>query len=170
PPRCCARSGRRARWPSCGFRSRTNCPDPEMKRLLCSLMLFALTGFGAAASATDRIALISTRMVLERKFTLMEAAARAHGVELAWTQVDAEGEAGVDRVLEGARFVLIDAPRVDDQALVERVAGERLRKAELPGVSINVMSPPVRLRAIGVDAARAQRVFEYYVGGMRANH
>jgi cobaltochelatase CobN len=134
------------------------------------MMLFALTGFGAAASATDRIALISTRMVLERKFTLMEAAARSQGVELAWTQVDAEGELGVDRVLDGARFVLIDAPRVDDQALVERVAGERLRKAGLPGVSINVMSPPVRLRAIGVDAARARRVFEYFVGGMRVNH
>ena len=87
-----------------------------------------------------------------------------------WTQVDAEGEAGARRVLDGARFVLIDAPRSDDQAQIERVAGQRLRELSLPTASINVMSPPVRLRAIHMDKEQAQRVFDYYVGGTRINH
>jgi len=141
-----------------------------MKRLLFCMLMVALGGLPVAAAAVTKVALVSTKMVLERKFALMQAAARTQGIELAWTQVDVEGEGGVDRVLDGARFVLIDAPRVDDQALVERIAGERLRSAGLPGVSVNVMSPPVRLRAIDLEAGRAQRVFEYYVGGMRVNH
>ena len=79
------------------------------------------------AWAMEKVALLSSTMVLERKFQLMQEAARSQGVELAWTQVDAEGEKGVKRVLEGARLVLIDAPRTDDQALVERIAGAQLR-------------------------------------------
>ncbi|MDT3679050.1 MAG: cobaltochelatase subunit CobN [Burkholderiaceae bacterium] len=122
------------------------------------------------AASPTRIALLSTKMVLERKFRLLEDAARAQGVTLAWTRVDVEGEMGVARALDGAAFVLIDAPRADDQALVERVAGARLRDAALPGVGIHVMSPPTRLRALQVDPGVAQRVFDYYVGGMRENH
>ncbi|MGP1692730.1 MAG: cobaltochelatase subunit CobN, partial [Giesbergeria sp.] len=124
----------------------------------------------APVMAADKVALISSTMVLERKFTLMQEAARAQGVELAWTQVDAEGEKGVARVLDGARMVIVDAPRNEDQALVERLAGPQMRAARLSGVSINVMSPPVRLRSMGLPQAQAQRVFEYYVGGMRTNH
>lgn len=130
-------------------------------------LLCALAGPVAAA---DKVALISSTMVLERKFKLMQEAARAQGVELAWTQVDAEGEKGVARVLDGARLVIVDAPRSEDQALVERVAGAQIRAARLPGVGIHVMSPPVRLRPMGLPPAQAQRVFDYYVGGMRVNH
>ncbi len=122
------------------------------------------------AAAADKVALISSTMVLERKFALMQEAALVQGVELAWTQVDAEGEKGVARVLEGARLVIVDAPRSDDQALVERVAGAQLRAARLPGVGIHVMSPPVRVRPMGLPPAQAQRVFDYFVGGMRVNH
>ncbi len=123
-----------------------------------------------SANSPVRVALLSTKMVLERKFRLLEEAARGQGVQLAWTRVDVEGEAGVARALEGAAFVLIDAPRADDQARVERIAGTRLREAALPGVGIHVMNPPTRLRALGIDPAAAQRVFDYYVGGMRENH
>ncbi len=130
-------------------------------------LLCALAGPVAAA---DKVALISSTMVLERKFKLMQEAARAQGVELAWTQVDAEGEKGVARVLDGARLVIVDAPRSEDQALVERVAGAQIRAARLPGVGIHVMSPPVRLRPLSLPPAQAQRVFDYYVGGMRVNH
>ncbi len=107
------------------------------------------------AAAADKVALISSTMVLERKFKLMQEAARAQGVELAWTQVDAEGEKGVARVLDGARLVLVDAPRSDDQALIERVAGAQIRAARLPGVGIHVMSPPVRLRPMGLPPVQA---------------
>ncbi len=134
---------------------------------MVAALLCALAG---PVMAADKVALISSSMVLERKFKLLQEAALVHGVELAWTQVDVQGEQGVARVLDGARLLLIDAPRADDQALVERLAGARIRAAHLPGVSIHVMSPPVRLRSMGLPQAQAQRVFEYYVGGMRTNH
>ena len=124
----------------------------------------------AVSPRVTKVALVSTQMVLERKFKLMAEAARAQGVELDWTQVDAEGEKGVARVLKNASLVLIDAPRQEDQAMVERLAGAQLRAAKVPGASINVMSPPVRLRTLGLPQPQAQRVFEYYVGGTRVNH
>ncbi|GAB3539798.1 cobaltochelatase subunit CobN [Noviherbaspirillum agri] len=138
-----------------------------MKRCLVYLLL-ALASFHAAAA--DKVAILSTKFVLERKFRLMEAVAKEQGITLAWTQVDAEGESGVKRVLDGARLVLIDAPRNEDQAQVERAAGKRLRELALPTASINVMSPPIRLRATGMEREHAQRVFDYYVGGTRMNH
>ncbi|HEY0878865.1 MAG TPA: cobaltochelatase subunit CobN, partial [Zeimonas sp.] len=133
----------------------------------------ALRVDAATTSPTERpapkVALVSTKMVLERKFRLLAEAARAQGVELAWTRVDVDGDEGVARALDGAHFVLVDAPRAEDRALVERVAGERLHRAALPGVGIHVMNPPTRMQASRVDVTVAQRVFEYYVGGMREN-
>ena len=118
----------------------------------------------------EKVALLSTQFVLEGKFRLMEAAARKQGVELAWTQVDRDGEEGVRRALKGAGLVIVDAPRADDQALVERVAGKALAGAAVPLVAIQVMSAPNRLRQQRIDPAVAQRLYDYYVGGMRANH
>ena len=138
-----------------------------MNRFLLCLLL-ALTSSWAVAA--DRVAILSTKFVLERKFKLMQEVAKAQGIDLVWTQVDVEGEAGVRRVLDSARIVLFDAPRTDDTAQIERVAGKLLRDKSLPTASINVMSPPVRLRAINMDKDQAQRVFDYYVGGTRVNH
>ena len=136
--------------------------------------VIALALSAGLAHAADKVALLSTSFVLERKFKLMEEAARLQGVELAWTQVDraepAGGEAGARRALQGARLVILDSPRSDDQAQIERVAGKLLREAGLPTVGVQVMSPPQRLRALQMDAAQAQRLFDYYVGGTRANH
>jgi cobaltochelatase CobN len=136
--------------------------------------VIALALSAGLAHAADKVALLSTSFVLERKFKLMEEAARLQGVELAWTQVDraepAGGEAGARRALQGARLVILDSPRSDDQAQIERVAGKLLREAGLPTVGVQVMSPPQRLRAMQMDAAQAQRLFDYYVGGTRANH
>lgn len=138
-----------------------------MKRIWIMVLLAAAA---VAAQAADKVALLSTQFVLERKFRLMEEAARREGVELAWTQVDRDGEAGAKRALDGARLVIVDAPRGEDQAQVERVAGALLRERGLPTAGIHVMSPPQRLRALQMDAAQAQRLFAYYVGGTRANH
>ncbi|MBL8311646.1 MAG: cobaltochelatase subunit CobN [Burkholderiales bacterium] len=138
-----------------------------MKHWIATLLIALIS---LPAVAADKVAILSTKFVLERKFKLMETVAKSHGIELAWTQVDAEGEAGAKRVLDGARMVLFDAPRSDDSAQIERVAGKWLREKALPTTSINVMSPPVRMRAIAMDKAQAQRVFDYYVGGTRINH
>lgn len=137
-----------------------------MKRFLLLTCFFLLSAPALAA----KVAVFSTSFVLERKFQLMEAAARAQGVELAWALVDRDGEAAVARVLDGASLVIIDTPRSDDQAAVERVAGKALREAGLPMVGVQVMTPAQRLKPTRIDGARAQRLFDYYVGGTRINH
>lgn len=133
------------------------------------LLLLALLLLSQNALA-NKIAVVSTQFVLERKFKLMEETARRQGVDLAWTQVNREGEAGVRRVLKDASLVIVDAPRSDDQAAIERIGGKALREADLPTVGIQVMSPPNRIKPARIDLAQAQRLFDYYVGGTRRNH
>ncbi len=121
-----------------------------------------------------KVALLSTRFVLERKFTLMTEALRREGIELVWVQVDAPAPAGGEeaarRALDGARLVILDAPRSDDSAAIEKIAGASLRERALPTTSINVMSPPTRMRTVKLDAAAGQQLFDYYVGGTAINH
>lgn len=131
--------------------------------VLCALA--SLPSWGA-----DKVALLSTKFALEHRYKLMQEAAARQGVELAWTQVDNEGEAGVDKALSGARLVLLDAHTGADQALIERFAGKRLRTLGLPTISVNnAMRSASGARGTQVDAAQAQRVYEYYAGGTPSN-
>ena len=159
------------------------CRPERLRHLMTTLLLLtvlagvvamrparAARDAASAAAPAVRVAVLSTGFVLERKFHLMAEAARREGVELAWTQVDRHGEAGARQALDGARLVILDAPRSDDGAAIEKVAGKLLRERALPTVSINVMSPPVRMRTTQLDAATGQRLFDYYVGGTNINH
>jgi len=137
--------------------------------LLCTLLALAAAFASLGAHAADKVALLSTSFVLERKFRLMEEAARAQGIELAWVQVDRGDTAAIARALDGAQLVILDAPRQEDQAAVEAAAGEALRRSGLRGLSINVMSPPIRLRPLGLALPQAQRIFDYYTLGMPVN-
>ena len=63
-----------------------------LMKLLASLVL-ALSWAGAARAA-EKIAVLSTSFVLERKFALLEETARRQGLELVWTHVDRAGRGG----------------------------------------------------------------------------
>ncbi|MDD1620233.1 MAG: cobaltochelatase subunit CobN [Methylococcaceae bacterium] len=121
------------------------------------------------AGAADKIAIVSTKFVLERKFQLMEAVARQQGVELAWAQVDRDDGTAARRALAGAKLVIIDAPRTDDQAAVEKAVGKSLRESKPPLLHVNVMSPPTRFRAENLSAEQGERLFNYYINGTAAN-
>lgn len=122
------------------------------------------------AQGGERIAVFSTKILLEHRYKLMEADARAAGLELAWTQVDVEGEAGVRRVLEGAKLVLVDSHRNEDRAVIERYAAEALRQTGLPSVSVNnTPLSPGGQRGIGLPEEQARRVYAYYVSGTPSN-
>lgn len=135
------------------------------------LVLFALPALllPNPAAAESKVAVLSTSFVLERKFKLLEAAAERAGVPFAWTYVDS-GEEAVRRVVEGARFVIVDAPRSDDKAHVERVAGKLLGEARAPTIHISVMNRAARLQPVAIEKDVAQRVFDYYVAGTAINH
>lgn len=133
--------------------------------ILCGLLLAS----GSAVLAADKIALLSTSFVLERKFQLLEQAAKKQGVELAWVHVDKAEETAIQTALKDANLVIVDAPRSDDQALIERFAGKLMKERKVPTASVNTMSQP-RVKAVNLEAAMAQRIFEYYVGGTTLNH
>lgn len=137
--------------------------------LFLAMLMTAEVSLADAVVKKPRVALLSTSFVLEKKFQLMEAAAHEAGVDLAWVQVDKADEAGIARALAGSNWLIVDAPRNDDTALIEARAGKLLREKSLPGVSINVMSPPNRMKPFGPNGATAQRVFDYYIAGMPVN-
>ena len=138
-----------------------------MKVLAGFLLALSWTG---TARAAEKIAVLSTSFVLERKFSLLEETARRHGLELVWAHVDRAGEAGVQRALDGARLVIVDAPRTEDKAQIEQVAGKRLRDAAVPALHISVFNVPARYSQANLDPAVAQKLYEYYVGGTAVNH
>lgn len=138
-------------------------------RIFFAILGVVLASAVSTAVAADKVAILSTAFVLERKFVLMEQAARQYGIELDWVQVDRADAARVARALDGARLLIVDAPRQEDQGRVEAAAGDAMRRSGLRGVSINVMSPPVRLRPLGLSPDQAQRVFDYYTLGMPVN-
>ncbi|MDD2759386.1 MAG: cobaltochelatase subunit CobN [Methylomonas sp.] len=119
--------------------------------------------------AADKIAVVSTKFVLERKFQLMEEAARQQGLELAWAQVDRDDGSAARKALAGARLVIVDAPRTDDQAQIEKAVGKVLRESKPPILHVNIMSPPTRYRAENLPAELAERLFNYYINGSTAN-
>ncbi|MEQ1711022.1 MAG: cobaltochelatase subunit CobN, partial [Hyphomicrobium sp.] len=92
------------------------------------------------------------------------------GVPFAWVHADKASEADIAKALDGAKVVIVDAPRTDDKAQVERGAGRLLQENKLPAVNISVMNRPQRLLPVNIDGAVGQRVFDYYVAGTRANH
>lgn len=119
--------------------------------------------------AGDKIAVISTKFVLERKFQLMEDIAKQQGLELAWAQVDRDDGTAARKALAGAKLVIVDAPRTDDQAQIEKTVGKALRESKPPMLHLNIMSPPTRYRAENLDAGQAERLFNYYINGTAAN-
>lgn len=136
---------------------------------LCGVVAGVLL-FVPSVHAAPKVALLSTSFVLERKFALMEAAAAREGVALAWVQVDQADQAAIAGVLDGADLLIVDTPRSDDQAALERAAGGLVRAAGLPSIRIQVMTPTQRLRAEDVPVPVAEAVHAYYVSGRTVNH
>lgn len=134
-------------------------------------LVFFVTGtIPIVTLAQVKVGILSTQFVLEQKFKLMEQAANKQGVELAWTQVDRDGEAGVKRVMKNANLLIVDAPRNDDITLIESVTAGEVSKSGLPTLNINMMNPPDRLKPVNLNAVVAERLFAYYSGGTPINH
>lgn len=146
-----------------------------MRNLMMVLMLLLTVPQGQAGQAEQagtqaRVGILSTAFVMEHKFRAMEAQASAHGIALDWSQLDREGEAGAARVLAGADLVIIDAPRGDDQAVIQSVAAGALAGARMPVIHINRMTPQRRMWSERLEPDVAERVAAYYLEGTEVNH
>lgn len=134
-----------------------------------TLVFGLLICLASSIATAAKVAILSTSFVLEHKFKLMESIAQDQALELAWTQVDREGEAGVKRVLDNADFIIIDAPNDESMSQVEQIAGEQLHALTIPTLSVHRFNPSLRMQAQHLDKEQAQQLFTYYVSGMRMN-
>lgn len=135
----------------------------------CRLLLGLLICLSPLVATATKVAVLSTSFVLEHKFKLMEATARDQDLDLAWTQVDREGETGVSRVLNGAAFVIIDAPNNEAISQVGQVAGEQLRTLTIPVLSVHRFNPSLRMQAQRMEEEQARQLFTYYISGTHVN-
>lgn len=134
-----------------------------MKRIFLLITLILL----APAAFAHKVALLSTQFVLEHKFRLMQAASEGSGIDLHWVQADREGEEGVRKALAEARLVIIDAPRAEDQAQIEHIAGKLLRETAVPVVTFQTFGG--QISPIRLAPEIAERLYGYYVAGQKVN-
>jgi len=137
----------------------------HMKKSLFLLIALILL---APAAFAHKVTLLSTRFVLEHKFNLMQAASAGSGIDLHWVQADRDGEEGVHKALKNAQLVIIDAPRTDDQAVIERIAGNQLRELAIPIITFQTMGGQIRPQHLPPEIA--ERLYAYYVAGRRVNY
>lgn len=127
-----------------------------------------------ASETPPQVTILSTEFVLNHKFKLLGQAAQQQGVVLQWVQVDAKdgsgGQKAIKNALKQPGLVIIDAPRTEDQAQIETLAGDSLRALKQPIVHINRMSRPERLRTVNLPTEIGQQIYGYYIGGMPENH
>lgn len=123
-----------------------------------------------AAVAATKIAVLTTDFVMERKFTLMKDAAEQEQVEFASVPVNRAAPDAVRRTLDDAALVIVDAPRQEDQAAIDKAVGSRLREQKVPTLFVMVMSPPRRMLGLGLDADAARALFAYYTNGTPLNY
>ena len=138
-----------------------------------SLLALALCGVFLAppclAAGRPKIAILFTDFVLARKFQQMQDIARQQDVEMVYVRVDGASAADIGQALDGADFILLDMPRQEDQGLVERTAGERIRACKVPTLSVMSYSPARRMAGVGLDADAVRTLYDYYANGTDAN-
>ena len=113
-----------------------------MRRLLFVLSALLSTLVVPSLAAGPKVALLSTEFVLERKFQEMQKAATAVGVTVTYLHVDHASPDAIHRAIDGAALVIVDTPRAEDQAAVEKAVGGLLRERQLPTMNVMTMSPP----------------------------
>jgi cobaltochelatase CobN len=135
-----------------------------MRRLLALLLLI---GLGSAAMAAAEptgpvVRIVATRFTLPAKFDRLAAWAQEGGYQIEWRQV--EDGASASDLTRGADLVLLDGPRPNDMAAIDKAVGgtERLT---VPWLAVG--GGPPRSGALAPDAAR--RLIGYYAGGGEAN-
>ncbi|MFA6699969.1 MAG: cobaltochelatase subunit CobN [Thiomicrospira sp.] len=133
------------------------------------LLLLLLWGAQLHAQPSVKVTLLTTEFVMTHKLKLMQVSAEKQGVKLAWTQVDTDGEAGVQRALNNTDFVIIDTPRGDDQNRVKALAEAHLSKLDVPIIHINRMTRELPLVIVNTSNETGQRIRDYYLGGMAQN-
>ena len=139
-------------------------------RSLLALALFGvfLTTPGLAAGR-PKIAILSTDFVLARKFQQMQDIARQQDVEVVYVRVDDASPADIRQALDGADFILLDMPRQEDQALIERMAGEQIRACKVPTLSVMNYSPARWMAGVGLEADAVRTLYDYYANGSHTN-
>ncbi|MFN7982408.1 MAG: cobaltochelatase subunit CobN [Vicinamibacterales bacterium] len=141
-----------------------------MRRLLCALFALLAVLVAPSMAAGPKVTLLSTEFVLERKFQEMQKAATAAGVNVVYVHVDHATPDTVRRAVEGAALVIVDTPRAEDQAAVEKAAGGLLRERSVPTMNVMTMSPPRTRYGVGISAEQTETLFKYYTNGTSANY
>lgn len=134
-----------------------------LSTLFCCLMAFNCNAFAQQAN----LVIFTTEFVAENKFKQFVNIAKNSALNISYYYV--ENIDNEKNIIEKADFIIIDSPRSDDQALIDRILKNSLQKFTAPLVQINRMSPQQPLQYKNIASEHANLIQDYYLSGMESN-
>lgn len=120
----------------------------------------------AADSVLPRVVIISNDFVLTGKFTKLHEMATNADIGLVTVNIDQDDDQRVAEVLQGAKFVLLDAPREEDGRRIRERVGSFLEKANPPWLLISARGA---LTGGGLAQLQGEQLYAYYRNGSARN-
>ncbi len=134
--------------------------------VVAMLIAWAWWGMGRpGADPMPHVAVVTSDFVLAGKFRVVEEAASASGIELRVVNIDRDGEPEIAQALDGARMVLLDAPREEDGRRMQERVAPMLERTAVPWLLVAARGP----QAQHLEADESARLYEYYRNGGRRN-
>ncbi|WP_006788193.1 cobaltochelatase subunit CobN [Thiorhodospira sibirica] len=138
-----------------------------LRLMLSAWVLLALTsGPLQATSANPPVTLISSDFILGGKFSLLQEAAQAHRIGVRLANIDREDAAQLAASLDGARLVILDAPREHDARRMLGIMQPLLEAAGVPWVLVAAQGAE---SGGGLPVSQRDSLYEYYRNGGAEN-
>lgn len=134
-----------------------------LSTILCCLMAISINAFAQKANVT----VLTTEFSIENKFKQLALLAENSSLNFNYYYVE-QLEGNTD-FIQHADFIIVDAPRPDDQAAIVERLKDSLQKVSAPLVQIQRMTPqqPLQYRNLAFEHAKA--IQDYYLSGMESN-
>ncbi|MDY0414264.1 MAG: cobaltochelatase subunit CobN [Pseudomonas sp.] len=134
-----------------------------LSTILCCLMAISMSAFAQKANIT----VLTTEFSIENKFKQLALLAENSSLNFNYYYVE-QLEGNTD-FIQHADFIIVDAPRPDDQAAIVGRLKDSLQKVSAPLVQIQRMTPqqPLQYRNLAFEHAKA--IQDYYLSGMENN-
>lgn len=134
-----------------------------LSAFLCCLMAVSVNAF----AQKPKLLVVTTEFVIENKFK--QLALLAEKSQLDFNYYYAENLQEDSHFIEQADFIIVDAPRSEDQAVVSSRLTEALSKVDVPFIQIQRMTPHQPLLYKNIPFEHAKAIQDYYLSGMDNN-
>lgn len=133
-----------------------------------STCLLCLLAFNAhAVIEKPQVLILTTKFVTENKLKKLADTAKPTNVDIVYQYVENIGEES--HLRKPVSLIIVDAPRTEDQVLVNRGIDSIPQKDGTPTIQINRFNAQQPLQFQHIKQEHADTIYQYYISGMEAN-